>query len=179
MPSSLTDADYLALAEFRFSLRQFQAFSEQKAEECGLTPQQHQALLVIRAAPAGTATIGYVAERLILKPHSATGLVEIVVADLDALCESSGGREYGAGAERSGNKSGFGCGEPEHDAFLLKLSLKVCPVRLDEEAMPWSFCSRTKAGVEQGPVEMHPAAPFDDLLRPLPELSRILEPPVQ
>jgi DNA-binding MarR family transcriptional regulator len=80
MPSSLTDADYLALAEFRFSLRQFQAFSEQKAEECGLTPQQHQALLVIRAAPAGTATIGYVAERLILKPHSATGLVNRLVA---------------------------------------------------------------------------------------------------
>ncbi|KMS56456.1 MarR family transcriptional regulator [Novosphingobium barchaimii LL02] len=80
MPSRLTDADYQALAEFRFSLRQFQTFSEQKAEECGLTPQQHQALLVIRAAPAGTATIGYVAERLIVKPHSATGLVNRLVA---------------------------------------------------------------------------------------------------
>lgn len=79
MPSELTDADYAALADFRFSLRQFQAFSEGKAAECGLTPQQHQALLVIRAAAPETATIGHVAERLILKPHSATGLIDRLV----------------------------------------------------------------------------------------------------
>lgn len=72
----LTDADYVALADFRFSLRQFLAFSEAKAGECGLTPQQHQALLAIRAVPPGSATIGSVAERLLLKPHSATGLVD-------------------------------------------------------------------------------------------------------
>ena len=72
----LTDADYAFLAEFRFVLRRFLSFSEQAAAGCGLTPQQHQALLAIRAAPAGRATIGQVAERLILKPHSASGLVE-------------------------------------------------------------------------------------------------------
>ncbi|WP_374414428.1 MarR family winged helix-turn-helix transcriptional regulator [Novosphingobium colocasiae] len=76
MRSELTDADYAALADFRFSLRTFQAFSEGKAAACGLTPQQHQALLVIRAAPPGAATVGRVAERLILKPHSATGLID-------------------------------------------------------------------------------------------------------
>lgn len=76
MSDALTDADYAALADFRFSLRTFLAFSEGKAAECGLTPQQHQALLAIRAAPAGQATIGHLAERLILKPHSATGLVD-------------------------------------------------------------------------------------------------------
>lgn len=75
MANKLTDADYLALADFRYSVRQFLAFSEGEAAQCGLTPQQHQALLVIRAAPPGTTTIGHVAERLILKPHSATGLV--------------------------------------------------------------------------------------------------------
>lgn len=75
MADDLTDADYTALAQFRFSLRQFLAFSEAKAADCGLTPQQHQALLAIRAAPPGVATVGHVAERLILKPHSATGLV--------------------------------------------------------------------------------------------------------
>ncbi|WP_395335855.1 MarR family transcriptional regulator [Novosphingobium sp. BL-8H] len=80
MPAELTDADYAALAEFRFSLRQFQAFSEIQAGNCGLTPQQHQALLVIRAAPQGAATVGHVAERLILKPHSATGLIDRLVA---------------------------------------------------------------------------------------------------
>ncbi len=74
--STLTEADYAALADFRFSLRRFQAFSESRAAECGLTPQQHQAMLVIRAAPPETSTIGHVAERLILKPHSATGLVD-------------------------------------------------------------------------------------------------------
>ena len=72
----LTDADYAALANFRHSLRQFLAFSESKAGEVGLTPQQHQALLAIRAATPETATIGYVADRLILKPHSASGLVD-------------------------------------------------------------------------------------------------------
>lgn len=74
--TELDDADYVALAQFRRTLRQFQAFSESRAAECGLTPQQHQALLAVRAAPAGRASIGYVAENLILKPHSASGLVE-------------------------------------------------------------------------------------------------------
>jgi len=71
----LTDGDYRALAEFRYVLRRFHAFSEARAAEHGLTPQQHQAMLAIRAAPGGVATVGHVAERLLLKPHSATGLV--------------------------------------------------------------------------------------------------------
>jgi DNA-binding MarR family transcriptional regulator len=80
MADDLTDADYAALADFRFSLRQFLAFSEKKSAECGLTPQQHQALLAIRAAPGGVAAVGFVAERLILKPHSATGLIDRLAA---------------------------------------------------------------------------------------------------
>ncbi len=72
----LTDTDYVALATFRHEIRRFQAFSEARAADVGLTPQQHQALLAIRAAGADQATVGYVAERLILKPHSATGLVD-------------------------------------------------------------------------------------------------------
>lgn len=71
----LSDADYVALADFRHALRRFQAFSEQHAAACGLTPQQHQTLLAIRAAPGASASIGYLADRLILKPHSASGLV--------------------------------------------------------------------------------------------------------
>jgi DNA-binding MarR family transcriptional regulator len=73
---SLSDKDYAALADFRYAMRRFMAFSEAKAGEVGLTPQQHQALLAIKAAPAGMATIGFVAERLVLKPHSATGLID-------------------------------------------------------------------------------------------------------
>lgn len=72
----LQDADYAALAHFRHAIRRFQAFSEAQAADVGLTPQQHQALLAIRAAPPDQATVGHVADRLILKPHSATGLVD-------------------------------------------------------------------------------------------------------
>lgn len=72
----LTDDDYAALADFRHTLRQFLAFSEGRAAECGLTPQQHQALLAIRGAAGEPVSIGYVAERLVLKPHSTTGLID-------------------------------------------------------------------------------------------------------
>ncbi len=74
--TALSDVDYATLADFRHLLRQFLSFSENRAGEEGLTAQQHQALLAIRGADSGRATIGYVAERLILKPHSASGLVE-------------------------------------------------------------------------------------------------------
>lgn len=72
---ALSDADYAALASFRHAIRRFQAFSEEQAATVGLTPQQHQALLAIRGCDPDKATVGHVAERLILKPHSATGLV--------------------------------------------------------------------------------------------------------
>jgi DNA-binding MarR family transcriptional regulator len=72
---ALDDKDYAALADFRAALRAFLAFSEARATEVGLSPQQHQALLAIRGAPGAQATIGYVAERLILKPHSASELI--------------------------------------------------------------------------------------------------------
>ena len=68
--------DYVALADFRQALRQFMVFSEERAAEHGLTPQQHQALLAIRGAPGEHVTIGDLAKRLVLKPHSATGLVD-------------------------------------------------------------------------------------------------------
>lgn len=71
----LTDAEYAALADFRHALRQFQAFSEEQVADFGLTPQQHQTLLAIRGAEPRAVTIGYVAERLFVKPHSASGLI--------------------------------------------------------------------------------------------------------
>ena len=74
--SDLADADYAALADFRHALRRFLAFSEDAATTCGLTPQQHQALLAIRGAGERAVTVGYVAERLILKSHRATGLID-------------------------------------------------------------------------------------------------------
>lgn len=72
---SLEPADFVALARLRFALRQFTAFSETAAAERGLTPQQHQALLAIKAAPAETMTVGEIADWLLLRPHSAGELI--------------------------------------------------------------------------------------------------------
>jgi DNA-binding MarR family transcriptional regulator len=71
----LREADFVALARLRFALRQFTAFSETAAAERGLTPQQHQALLAIKAAPEETMTVGEIADWLLLRPHSAGELV--------------------------------------------------------------------------------------------------------
>ena len=63
------------LAEFRYRLRIFLQFSEQAAIAAGLQPQQHQLLLQIAGAPAGTApTIAYAAERLGLRHNSVVEL---------------------------------------------------------------------------------------------------------
>jgi DNA-binding MarR family transcriptional regulator len=73
----LAKEDYQTLAEFRYLLRQFGAFSEDAARVAGLTAQQHQALLAIKGFPGREeATIGELAERLNLKHHSVVGLVD-------------------------------------------------------------------------------------------------------
>lgn len=72
----LTDADYVKLADFRYALRRFLEFSQNAAAGQGLTPQQHQALLVIRASPGRIASIGRLAERLRLKHNSAVELAQ-------------------------------------------------------------------------------------------------------
>lgn len=80
-PAALTLADYQALGAFRQSLRNFLAFSEAGARALNLTPQQHQALLAIKAHVGGEAiTIGELAKALIIKNHSAVGLVERLAA---------------------------------------------------------------------------------------------------
>lgn len=71
----LQKADFVALARLRYTLREFMAFSEKNAAVLGLTHQQHQALLAIKAAPQETLTVGEIAEWLLLRPHSAGELV--------------------------------------------------------------------------------------------------------
>jgi DNA-binding MarR family transcriptional regulator len=76
----LQTADYRALANFRFALRQFLAFSGDAAQGVGLTSQQHQAMLAIIGAPEGqVVTIGFVAKRMLLKHHSMVELVDRLV----------------------------------------------------------------------------------------------------
>jgi DNA-binding MarR family transcriptional regulator len=78
-------ADYRALADFRHALRQFLEFSGSAAKSVGLTAQQHQAMLAIIGAPEGQAvTIGFLAERMLLKHHSAVELVDRLV-ELDLV----------------------------------------------------------------------------------------------
>lgn len=79
-PPALDDAAYAALADFRAAMRTFLAFSEGEASKTGLSPRQHQALLAIRGVPRGEATVGYLAQRLILRPHTASELVKRLLA---------------------------------------------------------------------------------------------------
>jgi DNA-binding MarR family transcriptional regulator len=73
----LTDADYEDLLALRTGLRRFLRWSEQQAEAAGLTPAQHQLLLAIRGHPDRRGpTIGEVADYLLLRHHSAVGLVD-------------------------------------------------------------------------------------------------------
>lgn len=73
---AFTQAEYQALAEFRYQLRRFLSFSERNARIFGLEPQQHQLLLAIKGLPDGKqASIGELAERLQLRHHSVVGLL--------------------------------------------------------------------------------------------------------
>ena len=73
--------DYEVLAEFRYLLMRFAAFSEQAAHAAGLAPRQHQALLAIKGYPGGgEATVGNLAERLGIRHHSTVGLVDRLVS---------------------------------------------------------------------------------------------------
>lgn len=74
--AELSHADYQALSNLRFTLRRFMDFSASAAQEAGLPAQQHQALLAIKGHPDHERmTVGMLAERLLIAPHSATELV--------------------------------------------------------------------------------------------------------
>ena len=77
---ALEAADYQALGEFRQAIRDFLAFSEGSARDQGVTSQQHQALLAIKAhLGAEPMSIGELAESLLIKNHSAVGMVARLV----------------------------------------------------------------------------------------------------
>ncbi|MCJ2061413.1 MarR family transcriptional regulator [Methylobacterium sp. J-088] len=77
---TLSSEQYAALADFRFRLRRFLAFSEAAAGRAGLPPQQHQALLTLAGhVGRNPATVGLLAEQLLIAPHSAAELVARMV----------------------------------------------------------------------------------------------------
>jgi DNA-binding MarR family transcriptional regulator len=73
----LTDTDYERLLAFRLGLRRFLRWSEEQVAAVGLTPTQHQLLLVVRGSehPSGP-TITEVSDALLLRHHSAVELVD-------------------------------------------------------------------------------------------------------
>jgi len=74
---TMRDSDYAALAQFRYQIRSFLAFSETAATEHGLTPTQHQALLGIKGfVRPGPASVGDVARFLLIRHHSAVELID-------------------------------------------------------------------------------------------------------
>jgi len=73
---ALDDDDYRTLAAVRAELRGFAHFTEQVVQAAGLTPQQHQVLVALKAAKDGELTVGQLAETLLLKPHSVSGLAD-------------------------------------------------------------------------------------------------------
>lgn len=80
--SRFTQADYTALAAFRYLIRGFLEFSEDAARNAGLTPRHHQALLAIKGYGRGQPiSVGELAERLRIRHNTAVELA-------DRLCET-------------------------------------------------------------------------------------------
>ncbi len=65
------------LAEFRYQLRRFLHFSEVESERLGVATQQYQLMQVIGSLPDGeSASISYLAERMVLRHNSTVELVD-------------------------------------------------------------------------------------------------------
>lgn len=79
-PPKLDTHEYELLAAFRHALRGFLRFSEAEAEKGGLTAQNYQALLTVRACPQGErVSINDLAQQLMIRHNSAVGLVDRLV----------------------------------------------------------------------------------------------------
>jgi DNA-binding MarR family transcriptional regulator len=79
-PERLQARQYAALARFRYELRHFLAFSETAALREALPVQQHQALLAIAGRAAGEpASVGDLADQLLIAPHTAAELTARMV----------------------------------------------------------------------------------------------------
>jgi DNA-binding MarR family transcriptional regulator len=79
---TLDQADFERLLELRTGLRRFLRWSEERAQAAGITPARHQLLLAIRGHPDPDGpTVGEIADYLVLRHHSAVGLIDRAEAD--------------------------------------------------------------------------------------------------
>ena len=73
--TKVTPADYQALAEFRYQIRAFLAFSEQAVQAAGIEKQQYQFMLAMKGMPDGTRPrIRELSDRMLIQHHSAVEL---------------------------------------------------------------------------------------------------------
>jgi DNA-binding MarR family transcriptional regulator len=73
----LQEAEYVALAEFRYQLRRFLRHMEDEVRECGVNPQQYQVLLAVKGLPRHEVpTISCMADRMQLNHNSMVELVD-------------------------------------------------------------------------------------------------------
>jgi DNA-binding MarR family transcriptional regulator len=78
----LTQSDFKHLLKLRTGLRRFLRWSEEQARAAGLTAAKHQSLLAIKGHPDPRGpTISELADHLVLRHHSAVGLVDRAVRD--------------------------------------------------------------------------------------------------
>lgn len=77
MKSTISDAEYRALAELRYRIRRFIQEGDAAARRSNLEPQQYLMLLAVRGLPKdSSATIRVLADRLALRHHSAVELID-------------------------------------------------------------------------------------------------------
>lgn len=103
----LSQEDYETLAAFRYELRCFLQSSEKAAKSVGLTPQQHQALLAIRADPLRGMTVYVMAEQLFIQPRSASEPVDCLIG-LDLVTREAAGDDR----RRDVAATDIGCDRP-------------------------------------------------------------------
>lgn len=105
-PPALDETEYRRLAAFRRALRGFLNFSEAAAKSTGLSAQQYQALLVLRAAASEAVTVNDLAGDLFIRHNSAVGLVDrLVMQELVVRKPSeSDGRKVGLSLTPKGNR---------------------------------------------------------------------------
>ncbi|MCL4422583.1 MAG: MarR family transcriptional regulator [Actinobacteria bacterium] len=73
----LTDKDFQRLLELWTELRTFLRENEERAEQLGITPAQHQLMLAIRGhSDSRGPSITQVARYLLLRHHSVVGLID-------------------------------------------------------------------------------------------------------
>ena len=77
----MTPEQYEVLAELRYLGRKFLRFSKDFLQaNCGLNPEQYEALLAITAFSGTKLTISQLSERLQVRHHSAINIVDRLVA---------------------------------------------------------------------------------------------------